>query len=306
MKDLPNKNHTVLVDNINFLYKNTIILKFFFKVIYSTKTAVEDLIVEELAKEHLTAAKLQNVLDARGKKVSIQAVYDMLRSLVVSGVVLKQSHIYSLSAEWRLRVAEKLQDVQALPEIEPDNSIRVTFNTYVQLDSFWKHINALFTKTHAGHPVFFQVSHEMWVYLQSREASQDLFLRGFNKHGRHGYILVGSKSNFDVLFKQKYRDNLVVEFDLHAPFKRNEHLTVCGSYVVIAKFPLSTSLQVDHAYAQSTDETSLRTTLQDIFEKRETLSITIWNDAAKARRLRKMIARNMYIPMEERTKWDLF
>lgn len=269
-------------------------------MIYSGTKTTEDSIIELLAVQNATVAAIHDSLSSSGKSISIQALYDAVRSLMLDGVVLKHKKICSLSAEWKRRVADNLQTYSGFPRLEEGDHLTFAFHTYLQLDLYWKHINALFVNTNPQSPIFFFVSHQIWIYLQGREESQDAFLKSFTKSGRSAFTLVGNMTPVDVIFKKRYEKYHKIELESGTHIKDGEQLTTCGNFVVVTKIPNDVVTKIDSLYDSISEENTLRKELQKLFIEKQQLSVIVYHNKSRAERLRKRITRNMYIPTKER------
>tara|TARA_B100001989_G_scaffold251520_1_gene230901 strand:- start:859 stop:1683 length:825 start_codon:yes stop_codon:yes gene_type:complete len=271
----------------------------------SKHQSTEDKLISLLLNGEHTVAELFKQLNQNGHKISLQAVYDAIRQLVSAGVVIKQSKLCSLDAEWRIKTANILSSTPSLPEPLEGEAQTFNFNSFNSLDTYWKHINALLTRAVPDYPVFYFVSHEFWVYQEERKESQLDFIKQQTSK-RSTYILIGGTTQYDKIYKERFRQYRQIELSEFTPLKRHEHLTVCGDFVIFTKITKTTSELIDKIYQESVNETELTSSLQKIFTSKQKTSLVIKRDASLAIKLRKQISKNMYLPKEEREKWKFF
>ncbi len=274
-------------------------------MLYSTHKSIQDAIVETLIEMPANASSIHASL-SETRVVSIQAVYDALKKLSAAGVILKHKKIYSVTSEWRTTVVNTIRLIPEPPRLEQGESQRYEFNSSMQLDLYWKHLNAELSQSFPDQPVFFYDPHEIWIYNNNRQASQAAFLQTVKQNGRSAYMLIGGETQFDYLYKNNYSKYLSIHLDGKTPFKRNEHLTIAGDYVVTTKLPAPTASEIDKAYDVCENEESLKEKLSAVFSRKNRMVVTITKDRGLAKKLRKRIAKDMYVPLSEREKYFLF
>jgi len=274
-------------------------------MINSNNLNTEDRIVKLLLSSECTIAKMHGILN-KESSISLQAVYDAVKSLVSAGVIIKHSTICSLDAGWRIKTALALSDTPDLPAPKEGEVQTFNFSSFSNLDKYWKHVNNLFTKTVPECPIFYYVSHEFWIYQNDRKESQLEFITQNSGNKQKTYILVGGNTVFDKLYKDRFRQYRQIQLEENPNLKRNEHITICGDFVVYTKIPVKFSRAIDEAYLKFNEEIKLDNQLQKIFNSKGSLSLQIRKDKKLAKKLRKRISRDMYVPRHEREVWSLF
>ncbi len=275
-------------------------------MIYSEHKETKDNVVEMLLHKRCTVKELHQRLSEKGTTCSLQAVYDAVRSLIHAGVVIKQKTQYVVSSEWKKNVIREFYDIPAEPVLEPGESQRYIFRSVSQLDKFWKHTNAVFMNMFEEEPFFFYDPHEFWLHIPGQIDSQRTFLQGFNQDNRLGVILIGDHTPLDQTYKQNMQDYVQVHLDASVHFRRTEHITVVNDFIVVTKIPIDVAEQIDSVYQSTTSEEQLQRELQHIFAKEMRMTVTVTNNRQKAKKLRKRIARDVYVPLSLRKQFDLY
>lgn len=275
-------------------------------MLYSDQKNIKDKITELLINQRLSVKQIKAMLEDRKEQYSLQAIYDALRILISAGVVLKHKQEYFVSNEWKKQVVQHLHTIPEEPILQPNEMQRYVFRSTVQLDKFWKHTNATLTQRHPEEPFFFFNPHEFWLYNLEQTSSQESFLRSFSSDTRSAYMLIGGETSFDTTYRNRFKDHLSIQLDAEVKYRRHEHLTVFNDFVITTKLPTEVATTIDTIYKTAIDEVELEAKLAPIFTQDMKLTVTISNDKEKAVRIRKRIAKDLYVPLVERERFELF
>lgn len=265
-------------------------------MLYDNGDAVADLVVQLLAEGPETAKKLSARV-SRARPVSIQAVYDALRQLTTSGVVLKDKRRYEINREWAHRLMQNLGGASHFPELKPGDTLTYKFKSYAELDRYWKHLHLLATEHEASAPIFYFDPHEMWLYQPGRTESQLRFLEDRNIGTRRSFMVLGGSTTHDKEYKRLFSGpNLEIDLNADSTLPRNIHLTVVGEYIIRTKIPVFDADEIDCIYHETASEEALRQTLRLVFARRRALTVKLLRNRPFACKLRKQLARNFAIP----------
>jgi len=214
-------------------------------MIGSSHKTSEDLIIEYLAKRPQTAENIHKNISKK-RSISLQAVYDQLRKLVDSGVLLKTKTKYVLSSEW----TEKLRSLFVVsngPIINEGESMTYTFKNLKQSDAFWKHVFNAYGQSTI--PVCMYNHHCFWLYLYEREQSEIDHYHSYKKKKQTAFFLIGSETSIDFEFKKQYGDNnFKVNCKKTKIIKSVDHITVMGDIIINSQVPESIAKKIDNLY----------------------------------------------------------
>jgi hypothetical protein len=261
-------------------------------MLYSGHRELEDKIVEMLAEERLTVKTICSQVSAE-HAVTLRAVYKAVNKLTLAGVVLKAGKRVMLNHEWAERVAGKL-GVPSVPLIEPGERVTHTFASLDNLDAFWKSTVLPLEKTTQAKEIFFYNPHDFWALLPSRRESEAAYYKHFGPE-QQGFFTIGGESAADLAFKRLYQtDYLQINLGNIASIKWTDHVTVLGPYIILTRLSKSVSDRIDTLYSTGKSPEELLPGLLRICARPGKLRLSIENNAKKAEKLRKMLARDFY------------
>lgn len=276
-------------------------------MIFTSDTNIEEVVVEILADyQTLTARALHERVGTVHHSVSIQAVYDALRRLLSSNVVIKYKGTYQLSAEWRSLAAQRLQRIPGPPQLNDRESVRYAFTSYEQLDVFWKHLNATLHNIYPRDPIFFYNPHEFWILNFARQESQVEYIKSLRTHRDAAFMLLGGNTPCDNAYRNTYKEYLSIDLNTGTHFARNRHYTICGDYMISTKLPIATAEEIDRLYSSIKTQEVLQEQLQAIFSETTKLTVLVQRNKDRACSFRQRISKTMYVPRALREKYALF
>jgi hypothetical protein len=277
-------------------------------MLLGSNQTIEERIISILAKESLSPQKLWLRVREQAGEVTIQAVYKALRMLMAEGAVVRDMKKVALSEEWRGRLTELFSERRATFELAEGESVTYRFKDLASHDFFWKHTVSSFLKQEEAVPVFHYVPHEMWVHFPDREESQIKYLRSFEEKKRLGYLALGGETFMDKEYKRTYQSEFL-SIDTYGPdkiFERNRHYSIIGDIIVTTSVSEELAGMVDLIYEESSPESDFLKSIHEVFKTSGAGKIKIERNKAKAKKLRKRISKNFFIPQEVINKHSLF
>lgn len=275
-------------------------------MILGSRQTIEDKVIQMAANTSRTPKQLWAEINGTGSPVTIQAVYKAIRNLLREGIVVKAGKKILLNQEWLEKVDQLFISPATFPALADGEAVTYKFNNLSNLDIFWKHTVIGTLREMEELPVFHFDPHEMWIYLSDRKESQEKYLTSFSEKKRFAYMTLGGLTALDKEYKAKYQ-NEFLEICLKKSDKRNTHLTILGDIVVATTISDMLAEQVDKIYEAfpSADE-SFVSKLEEAFKDSGPAKIKIEKNKSKAKKLRKQLAKNFFVPKEIVKKFSLF
>jgi hypothetical protein len=119
--------------------------------------------------------------------------------------------------------------------------------------------------------------------------------------------LIGGTTLFDKNLKRNYSHQYQhYHFNKNYQFNRRDHLSVIGSYIIITRVSTLLAQITDLLYENCSTEEELIEKLIIEFKKNGSVTMIVEHNKNKAKKLRKKISKDFYIPRELREKFDLF
>lgn len=280
----------VFSKKLNFLFK----IDIYKEMIFSAQKDLEDIILEDLLTKAHTAKSIHTYILQLRKDVTLRAVYKAVHKLIDAGVVIKVGKEIILNKEWTQTVIDKLGQTSSLHQLSTGESIIYTLTSPTHMDTYWKTIFSSLPAISYNEPVFFYNPHDFWIFVPGRQQSEDVFYKNFAKDKTHCFFTIGGTSELDMDFKRQYRsDYLKINLEPIRKFKRTEHVTVWGSHIITVILPLPVARKVDIFYQDNNKEK-----LIDLLQENFKVKIKIEHKPRKAKKLRKLLSKNFYIPKE--------
>lgn len=280
-------------------------------MLLGTNKSIEDRILEALAERPGTPKALWihiNNPPAGGEPTSIQAVYKSLRQLLKDGVVVKARHKISLNEEWVHKLNHLFNKETSRLHLEEGETLIYKFKGLSELDKYWKHVVIGFIHTLKG-PVFHSEPHEMWIHLEDRYQSQIEYIQSFAKHQRYCYLVFGGTTTMDTEYKRAYQNEyLNVDLQNKPTFiKRNQFVTIIGDTIITTIISAPLAEKIDKLYDSIQEkDPEFGNKLKEVFINPGPVKLRIERNKLKARKLRKQLSKNFYIPQELIGEYKLF
>jgi hypothetical protein len=263
-------------------------------MLFSKALDLEDRMVELVLKDRATIKSLHARLSEH-EPLSLRAVYKAADKLIGAGVLLKAGKRVMVDEEWARRVGEKLSN-SPLPAPAVGERILYTFSSIEHLDAFWKTIVLPIEESAAAREVFFFNPHNFWAYIPGREESEAAYYRHFSPN-RHGFFTIGGSFEADMEFKREYQSEyLQIDTRDIGSLGRRDHITVIDSLIINVRLNKATTARIDELYASGRAIKDILPELLSICRAPGKIRFTLENNPAKAKKLRKILARNFYFP----------
>lgn len=261
-------------------------------MLYASGAQLEDRIVEVLTEGPSTIKSLHARLSL-AENVSLRAVYKAADSLLESGVAVKAGKRVTLSQEWVEKVTGGLAALQA-PFLAPGERAAYTFTSTSHLDAFWKTTVLPLENALPQKETFFYNPHNFWAYLPSRKESEDAYYARFSGF-RYGFFTAGGETEADREFKRAYQnENLQIDLRYLPAFKRTDHLTLLGPFVITVRLGKGIAERIDQLYESGERMEVLVPSITKLCEKPGKIRFLVENNPKKAGKIRQVLSRNFY------------
>jgi hypothetical protein len=275
-------------------------------MILGAKTTLTDQVLEHILKENSTAIDIQRALETENKAATIQGIYKALRELISENIILKHGKNYFINNKWRGDV-EKLITHGSHFILHPGEEVKYKFKKIESTDIFWKNIFSDIGEETGKFPVFHFNPHQFWILIKERRQSEIDYYNNLDKKNIFDYTLIGGKTEFDnnakKLLTSKYHQLYV---DDKTSFNSRDHISIFKDYIIITRLPNSFVIAIDNLYKKCKSEEELTIGLEKVFKKSGNIVIIIKNSPEKAKKLRKVISRDLYISKELKEQFNLF
>ncbi len=236
------------------------------------KASLEYQIITHLQKQPWVIVELIEDLKKTRPKLSKQAVYQILRSLKKSEIVIVASKRVSLSSLWIDRMHEFFTIAKynyegtgdSFLNLEDGDSISYLFKNPHATDVFWAHaFNILMGIMPANEPIYLYNPHQ-W-FLLARTESETLLLKQGEEEGHPWFQYIAHKTPLDDFTKKTFFKSPSGAYAQDKEyFKENYYVDTFGDFLIEAWLDPKTQQAIDLFY--KTNE--------------------IWNDDAKSKLLR--------------------
>ncbi len=265
---------------------------------------IEEIAVLYFLEKEGTAKSLRSHLGNTDKGVTIQGVYKALKKLTANGILIKKNKNFVVSREWAENLIQILGGKEKYIDLKQGESASFTFNSLTHLDAYWKHV-LIALDEFGDFPAFFYNPHEIWTFLEDRQESQEKFLKSFNQEKRYGYLRLGDTSPIEKEYKKNFGGEFL-QIDLSNKKIFNDYVTVVQDYIVTTKISRKSMEKIDELFSQDISFESIKIRLRGIISEKQKVKLVIENNKDKAKKIRKRISENFYIPKELIKKYDLF
>jgi len=268
-------------------------------MLFSRSIDLEDRIIELLLEERLTLKSLHSKLTSEEKSLSLRAIYKTVDKLIAAKVLLKVGKRVMVDEEWLRRVGEKLR-VTSVPAPSVGERITYTFTSTENLDAFWKTVVLPIEETAPSKEIFFYNPHNFWAYLPDRKESEEAYYQHFSKTGQRGFFTVGGAAEADGEYKREYQsEHLQIDLREVSALRRSEHLTLIGSLLITVRLGKTLVSRIDELYASNRSIKDILPELLAICQNPGSIKFIIENNPLKAKKLKKLLARNFYFPQRK-------
>ena len=267
-------------------------------MLYTDTNNLEDRIVEMAVGVGEKIKSLHAKLNV-GESLSLRAVYKAVHRLIDAGVLLKVGGKVVLDQEWVMRVGEKLGTTSISPLSGGERAV-YSFISVEHLDAFWKTIVLPLEQTTSVREIFFYNPHNFWAYIPARKESEDSYYQHFSSTGRYGFFTIGGVSKADAEFKRAYQnEHLQIDLRNILSFRKTDHVTIVGSIIITVRLAKVVAERIDKLYASGRRIEDILPEIINICQRPGKIRFVMENNARKAERMRKMLARNFYFKRSE-------
>jgi hypothetical protein len=126
---------------------------------------------------------------------------------------------------------------------------------------------------------------------------------------RHCYLVFGGTTFMDREYKREYQNEYLAVDLLDAPtfIKRNRYITIIGNIIITTVINEDLGEKIDAVYDSTTaQDLEFEKRIQHAFKDGGQVRLRIEKDVEKAKRMRKQLSKNFYIPKELIEKHNLF
>lgn len=276
-------------------------------MILSKKETLEDRLIRLLLDKEQSVKSLNKALVVEGVSATVQALYKLLRSLVADEVVIKRANMYALSEEWKERVVDRFEQTHNRFELAEGESITFDLASLVHLDQQWKNIVLPLHNAHPKIPVFFYNPHEIWIHLnESRKQSEYAYYQSFAQNKTHAFALFGGATLHDSAIKKELQNEFLQVAVGVEVFSQTDYPTIFGDYIITTRISRRLSEEIEKAYRESVTTTELEIRLQKIGIEKKKVKLIIERDREKAKKLRKKLSKEFFVPQELIKEFELY
>ncbi len=274
-------------------------------MLFSKNQKLDDIIIEILFSGQKTAKKLLSEVEKLGLEYTIQSLYIVLRELITSEIIIKTGFYYKINEEWKNKIINHISP--GSEEIFDGEKTIFLLNSLIHYDLQWKNTILPLHNKYPQDPIFFYNYHYVWIHLgETRQQSELDYYQSFLKEKRYAFSLVGSHSPLEVETKKMIESEYVRIFIDDKPIQSTGYITIINDYVITSYLTKKTLQEIDNCYKKAKSITELQTLIQKIDFKTNKIKIILERNKEKAKKLRKRISKDFYIPSELRKKFDLF
>lgn len=226
------------------------------------KKSLEYSIITHLQKQSWAIVELIEKLRISQPKLTKQAVYQVIRRLRKSEIVVVTSKKVALSSLWIDRmydffaIAKRVYEGGAMENtfsqesfllLEDGDQITYVFKNPKTTDIFWGHAsNVLRGVMPAGEPLYIYTPHE-WPLLARKETEKALMKLGAEE-GHPWYVYIPYKTPLDELTKSLFARPHMAHTESKHYFKENFYINTHGDYIIEVSLDSKTQKSIDDFY----------------------------------------------------------
>ncbi len=278
----------------------------FLYMIFSSKESLEDRLVRYLSYNNHNIDSFVQKLKSDNLNPTIQGIYKSLRFLISEEIVIKHKEIFLLSEDWKEKIVNEFSTKQNI-DLSEGESMQFNLSSLIHLDQQWKNIIIPIHSNIKRFPVFFYNPHDIWSFLGvSRKESEDNYFKNFLRNKIFVFSLSGGSTQFDKHIQEIRKNNYTQIILGDKTFKETDYYTVIGDYVTIVRVSKKTASAIENCYIQSKDIYDFQKNIKNIGFEKKHVKLVIERNKEKAKKLRKRMAKDFYVPRELRERFELF
>jgi hypothetical protein len=271
------------------------------------KNSLEYGVITHLQKQPWVIVDLINKLKEARPKLSKQAVYQIIRTLRKSEIVVVASKRVSLSSIWIDRMYDFFSVAKYAYEgtvggatsnesflnLEDGDSISYSFKNPNATDIFWGHaFNVLMGVMPKNEPIYLYNPHQ-W-FLLARTESETLLLKQGEDEGHPWYQYIAHKTPLDDFTKKTFFNKPSGAQVQHKQyFKNNYYVDTFGDFLVEAWLDPKTQQAIDLFYTTHdvwNDETKTKL-VRIVSQMKGRNKLTISRNKKKSEKIKKMLGK---------------
>lgn len=275
-------------------------------MIFGKQENLEDKIIKILTEKQSVKNIQRKLLDYQ-ENVTVQGIYRILKLLTENEIVIKQGKSYEINKEWTLQMKEFLGTKKEVINLNNQNKVQFELKSLIELDQQWKNVIIPLQENFPEYPVFMFNPHKFWIHLsKSRKESEEKYYKTFLKNKHYLFSIIGGDTNFDKIDRKNIQNEYVRIETGNQIMSEHNYLIIIQDYLIITQIPQKIAHAITVVYQKNTTTTEFENNLKSLGIEKKKIKLVIERNKEKAKKLRKTMAKNFYIPKEIREKFDLF
>lgn len=259
---------------------------------------LEDSILEIFAFQgNLSVKQVIIVLRRKGKNVTEQGVYRVLRKLQNDGIIVKTKNYYNIRLAWLVELSEIIKQMEKtylhetyLEQFLPQENEKYVwhFSDLDKMNNFWSQILIALSK-HSKRRIALSYSPHLW-YLIGQKTQENQFTESYMAGLKKSYFIVGGRTYLDkfslTLFEKptgKEQRYLATESE-YIEKRRSLAIDIIDDYVLSTNLDKKTTAIIEKIFQDSdtlkqVDEKSI----QEMWKRKIKGKIILKKDSRKSR-----------------------
>jgi hypothetical protein len=276
-------------------------------MLFSKKEIIEDKIIRILLTKNQTVKSIRRELETEGVSVTIQGIYKALRVLISEEIALKRLMSYSINEEWRRKITEHFATKKEPLLLSESETLKFDLNSLIHLDQQWKNVIFPLQDQYSNYPVFSYNPHEIWIHLsENRKKSEIEYHNLFERKKIPFYVVIGGETNQDKETSKQLEGNYVRFSIGDKAFSETDYPTIINDYIITTRISSKLAQKIESCYQNSNSISELEQKLALVGIEKARIKLIIERNKEKAKKLRKRLSKDFYIPKELREQFDLF
>ncbi len=266
------------------------------------KQSLEFTIITHLQQKSWVIVDLIEELRKSKPRLSKQAVYQVLRNLKKSEIVIVTSKHVSLSSIWIDRMHQFFTTAKLAYEgadtssesfmnLSDGDRIVYEFKDPTATDIFWGHaLGLLIANMKAGEPLLIYNPHQ-WFLLMRPESELHL-IKQSESMGHPWLTYIPSKSNLDKYSKSLFTGTSSCYLGDTEYFKSNRYVNLFGEFIIETDIDISTHKKIEDIFSVESDPKNAQQRLSSLISRMKGHNkLTISRNSKKAEKYKKIFAK---------------
>lgn len=266
--------------------------------------SIEACIINEIKDGGKTAMQIVAILISKNKKVTKQAIYQVLRKLKKEEVVVVFRKRVTLSQLWLDKMITFFESASSITNkkvrepflnLTEGDSITYSFKTPYLTDQFWGHAFLLLVATtSANDPVYIYNPHQ-W-FMITRYESELALIKQIESYKKIGIFLIGNQDPIDLYIKKYFSNRNVQYYNKQISLPYNYYMNIFEDYILEVWLDKKLTKEIDDWYKNNKEINTKNTEeLTVIVHKSGRNKMRISRNKKRAFRLKKLFAKDFYI-----------